>query len=234
MSETTVYFFKDYSFSTSAFKNAVVDYERGGDISYKDGAYVGFICFIPTDQNNIDMYAYENFTDKGLNRLKRKMQLSEQKYISALNDTKIDAKFKLNKDPDPKNMSLYKFILNRNNPSGINLGNLKLPTFNKIEIFLRNRFCYFIILLCGLIPISIVAAYFTMVFVAIISAPLQSYIRKIEREEWDLIFHGCLIVAPCLIIMSLRERLVRESSISELNSCLLKDAENLLRDAQED
>ncbi len=79
--------------------------------------------------------------------------------------------------------------------------------------------------MCGLIPISIVGAYVTMLILAIISSPFQIYIKKITREEWDLVFYGCLIIAPSLFIMSLQERLVREQSLNELNASLLRDAQ---------
>lgn len=221
MNQMIVHHFKDLEFDQSAFKNAEISYECGGDISYEDNSYIGFICFIPTSQSHIDLYAYENFKDKSLKRLKKKIEFSKIKYASVINDTHIDEKFNLNRSPDPKNGGISHWVSGRND-SGIDLAKIPLPLESKFELFFFSNSFQFLLLFLGLIPLSVVVAYVSMLILAILSYPFQFYIRKITRDEWDLVFYGCLIIAPTLIIMSLRERLAREESISKMNAFFLR------------
>lgn len=222
MSQVTVHYFKHSHWTKSAFKNAEINYECVGDILYQDGSYTGFICFVPFSQNDIDLYAYENLKDVSLKRLRKRMEFSEQKYVSALNDPQIDQKFKLNRDPEPKT-GFVRSLISPLSSNGIDLAKIPHPLENKLQIICMSRWVKFLLYLLFLIPLSVIAAYVVMVVLAIISYPFQIYIRKITREEWDFIFYGCLIVAPTLIIMSLQEQTARQESISDLNASLLRD-----------
>ena len=67
MEKKDVHFFKDSRSAYSKFNNAELSYEKGGDIEYDSTKYLnkynGFVCFIPSDKSQIDLYAFENFTD---------------------------------------------------------------------------------------------------------------------------------------------------------------------------
>lgn len=213
MQERQIDFFKHTFLSgRSAFKKTDFWYERGGDIVSRDGKLHGFVCFIPEQATNKELYAYENLTDTNLKRLKMKINLSDAKYHRAMRIENLDEVFDLNKSSDPKNTSAFENYFHRKSSSGIDLKKINYTLEEKFDLFVKSWGLKFFFNFTMGGTISFIASSILYFVLLLISYPFQTYVRKLTVTEWDWIFYGCLLFPPVLIIMALIERLEREES----------------------